>query len=240
MTSLKANVNDNHDAVMLRHSLGGAYNAQTLKAMNEYPRGIVWDEDAIKDASREDYFALHMRNLGRNIQTFGELCIRPAHKLYVAQVFIHHFHRHSRPPPSWKFGLELWDRYGIIGVATVGRPVSRHMDDGYTLELTRVALMDRLPKNSASMLIGRCARVAKDQGYTRLISYTLDHEHGTSYKASGFQDEGIQTSNGKWSRRKNPYPDVKESSNRDHWDELEAEALEMHNEEPIRRWSITF
>jgi hypothetical protein len=36
-----------------------------------------------------------------------------------------------------KFAVEIRDENRLVGVATVGRPVARHMDDGLTVEVTR-------------------------------------------------------------------------------------------------------
>lgn len=40
------------------------------------------------------------------------------------------------------------------------------------------------------MLYGACCRIAKAMGYTKVITYTLISESGTSLKASGFENEG--------------------------------------------------
>ena len=103
-----------------------------------------------------------------------------------ANDFISHVHRHSPPVRGWKYGLSLWDEISIIGVVTVGRPVARRLDDGTTLEVTRLALLTNAPTNAASRLLGNAARIAKDLGYGRLVSYTLESETGGAYQASGW------------------------------------------------------
>lgn len=54
-----------------------------------------------------------------------------------AQAFIAKHHRHHKEPRGIKFCLGIADGNEIVGVATVGRPVARHFDDGYTLEVNR-------------------------------------------------------------------------------------------------------
>ena len=51
--------------------------------------------------------------------------------------FIEQHHRHHRPPQGWKFGIGLARDGVLVGVVTVGRPVARARDDGWTLEVTR-------------------------------------------------------------------------------------------------------
>ncbi|HVV73327.1 MAG TPA: XF1762 family protein, partial [Verrucomicrobiae bacterium] len=48
-----------------------------------------------------------------------------------AFVLLHH--RHHIPSVGWKFGVAVNDGAEIVGVAMVGRPVSRMQDDGLTL-----------------------------------------------------------------------------------------------------------
>jgi hypothetical protein len=41
-------------------------------------------------------------------------------------------------------------------------------------------------RNACSILYGRCARIAKDMGFKKIITYITEHETGVSLKASGF------------------------------------------------------
>lgn len=51
--------------------------------------------------------------------------------------FIDRHHSHHVRPQGWKFGLAVNDGVKVVGVAMCGRPVSRHKDDGWTLEVIR-------------------------------------------------------------------------------------------------------
>jgi hypothetical protein len=76
----------------------------------------------------------------------------------------------------------------LIAVAIVGRPVARHLDDGYTLEVTRLATIGAQngAENACSMLYGAAWRAARALGYRRILTYTQDGEHGASLRASGW------------------------------------------------------
>jgi hypothetical protein len=111
------------------------------------------------------------------------LHLRPI-RLRDAAAYIEGVHRHHAPPRGYKFAVGVADDEGLRGVATAGRPVARHLDDGWTLEVTRVAT-DGTP-NACSMLYGACWRAARALGYTRIVTYTQAGETGASLRAAGY------------------------------------------------------
>ena len=106
-----------------------------------------------------------------------------------AQEFVQHVHRHHRPSPGARFALAVADEAGTIrGVALVGRPVARLLDDGWTLEVHRVATDGCA--NACSALYGAALRMAKTLGYAKIVTYTRKDEPGTSLRAAGWISEG--------------------------------------------------
>lgn len=99
--------------------------------------------------------------------------------------FVAVWHRHNQPPIGHKFSLGVADGGKLVGVAIIGRPVARHLDNGHTLEVIRTAT-DGTP-NANSMLYGAAWRAAKALGYDRLITYTQHGETGASLRAAGWQ-----------------------------------------------------
>ncbi|MFI6041912.1 XF1762 family protein [Nocardia sp. NPDC051321] len=99
--------------------------------------------------------------------------------------FVTAHHRHLRPPVGHKFSLGVTDGEVLVGVAIVGRPVARHLDDGRTLEVTRTATDGT--RNANSMLLAAAWRAAKALGFTRLITYTRRSESGSSLRAAGYR-----------------------------------------------------
>ena len=59
--------------------------------------------------------------------------------LREANAYVEQYHRHHGPVVGHKFSIGLSDGEKIVGVAIVGRPVARHLDDGWTLESTGFA-----------------------------------------------------------------------------------------------------
>lgn len=103
-----------------------------------------------------------------------------------AAAFVAMWHRHNPPPVGMIFAVGTADDDGILrGVAVVGRPVARHLDDGHTLEVTRTATDGT--RNANSMLYGAAWRAARALGYRRLITYTQASETGASLRAAGWR-----------------------------------------------------
>jgi hypothetical protein len=114
-----------------------------------------------------------------------------------ACTFIREHHRHHEPPRGHKFSLGVADGASLVGVAIVGRPVSRVIQsEGGTLEVVRTAT-DGTP-NANSMLYGACRRVAFALGYDRLITYTQEGETGASLRAAGFRVLAERPARGGW------------------------------------------
>ena len=103
-----------------------------------------------------------------------------------AKAFIEVWHRHLKPPRGHKFSLGLADDDGIlVAVAVVGRPVARGLDDGRTLEVTRLATDGT--RNACSKLYAASCRAARALAYRRLITYTREDETGASLRAAGWR-----------------------------------------------------
>jgi hypothetical protein len=102
-------------------------------------------------------------------------------------------HRHHRPPIGHKFSIAVVDRENgtarIHGVVIVGRPVSRMLDNGLTLEVLRLCTDGK--KNACSILYASAWRAARALGYKKLITYILSSENGSSLKASGWKNIGV-------------------------------------------------
>lgn len=107
----------------------------------------------------------------------------------TASAFIAKFHRHNVPPQGWKFGVAAMKDGQMVGVITVGRPIARASDDGFTLEVNRCCTDGT--KNACSLLYSAAWRAAKALGYRRLITYTLATENGASLRAANWRLVGL-------------------------------------------------
>lgn len=87
----------------------------------------------------------------------------------------------------------------------VGRPVSRHLDDGLTLEVNRCCTDGT--KNACSALYAASWRAAKALGYRRLITYTMPEEGGASLRGAGWRLLGLR-GGGSWNCESRPRVDV--------------------------------
>lgn len=117
--------------------------------------------------------------------------------LKEANAYVATLHRHHDPVHRDKFRLACTDHSGKLhGVIQVGRPVSRHLDDGKTLEVVRCCTDGT--QNACSFLYSRAARIAKELGYKKIITYILETESGASIKAAGWQHDGMTKGNRSW------------------------------------------
>ena len=105
--------------------------------------------------------------------------------LKAANAYVARHHRHNKPTNGHKFSVGAMKDGTIVGVCICGKPVARKLDDGKTLEVRRVCTDGTY--NACSVLYGAAARIAREMGYERVITYTLQSEPGTSLKASGWR-----------------------------------------------------
>jgi len=116
--------------------------------------------------------------------------------LSEANEFVAIRHRHHRPVVGHKFSIGAQLGGVLVGVVIVGRPVSRHRDDGHTLEVTRCCTDGT--RNACSFLYGAAARATFALGYLKLGTYTLPSEGGSSLRAAGWKLIG-ERGGGSWS-----------------------------------------
>jgi len=117
--------------------------------------------------------------------------------LKKANEIVLQWHRHHKSSVGHKFSIGLIKDDAYVGIAICVRPVARASDDGLTLEVARLCT-DGTP-NACSKLYSACARIAKEMGYTKIQTYILQSEPGTSLKASGWIMEAV-TNGGQWKR----------------------------------------
>lgn len=82
-----------------------------------------------------------------------------------ANEFVDRLHRHHVAVHRDKYRVGAEVNGKIVGVVQVGRPVSRHLDDGKTLEVVRLCTDGT--KDACSFLYSRAARIAKELVITK-------------------------------------------------------------------------
>lgn len=121
-----------------------------------------------------------------------------------ANAFVRQHHRHHGKVVGHKFSIAVVEGETVVGVAIVGRPVARMLDNGLTLEVLRVATDGT--KNACSILYGACRRATFALGYKRLVTYTLSTESGVSLRAAGWREIGA-AGGGSWNVPSRPRVD---------------------------------
>lgn len=137
-------------------------------------------------------------------------------QLDEANEFVKLHHRHHQPVIGHKFSIAVADESNTVrGVAIISRPTARRLDNGLTLEVTRVAT-DGCP-NACSALYAAAWRSAKALGFTKLLTFTLNTEPGTSLRAAGWKCVG-STPGRSWSVPSRPRVDTHPLQERFRWE----------------------
>jgi hypothetical protein len=118
-----------------------------------------------------------------NRGTSGKLKVVPLH-LWQSNALVSALHRHHSPIRIAKFSIGATKDGVLCGAAICMRPACRALDDGKTIEVCR--LVTDGTANACSLLYSTCAKIAKLMGYSKIQTYILDSEPGTSLKATGW------------------------------------------------------
>lgn len=133
----------------------------------------------------------------------------------AANEFVANLHRHHKPVVGCKFCVSVKEGDLVRGVAIVGRPVARGLDDGLTVEVNRCCTDGA--HNACSMLYRASWRAAVALGYTRLVTYTLIDECGSSLRAAGFV-RAAETRGGSWNCESRPRTDNAPTDRKVRWE----------------------
>lgn len=126
--------------------------------------------------------------------------------LKEANAFVEKYHRHHKAVVGHKFSIGCVNGNDeLVGVAIVGRPIARHLDNGLTLEVNRLCTDGT--RNACSILYSAAWRAARAMGYKKLITYILKSEIGTSLKASGWKCVG-ECGGLRWTGKRKPEIDL--------------------------------
>jgi hypothetical protein len=134
--------------------------------------------------------------------------------LREANAYVERNHRHHRPARGCLFCIGVEDGE-IRGVAIIGRPVARELQDGYTAEVLRVCTDGA--RNACSMLYGAAWRAARAIGFRRLVTYTLPEEGGSSLRAAGWKLVG-SAGGGSWDTPSRPRVDLHPTQEKLRWE----------------------
>lgn len=144
-----------------------------------------------------------------SVKIYSDMLYLVPISLKVANAFVDAHHRHHKAVTGHKFSIGCEQNKQLVGVVIAGRPVSRYLDDGLTLEVTRLCTTGE--RNVCSMLYAAAARAAKAMGYRKIITYTLKTENGASLRAVGWTCVGLAGGES-WTGKRRPvvqkYPPV--------------------------------
>jgi len=135
--------------------------------------------------------------------------------LREANAFVAKHHRHHKPARGCISVVAVSDGESIRGVAIIGRPVARMLQDGWTAEVVRCCTDGA--HNACSMLYGAAWRAVRALGYKRLITYTLPEEGGGAMRATSMKLIG-EAGGGTWNRKERPRVDEHPTQGKLRWE----------------------
>ena len=137
--------------------------------------------------------------------------------LAEAKAFVALRHRHNPSSVGHIICVGCAVGESIVGVAMVGRPVGRGLQDGFTAEVTRCCTDGT--RNACSFLYGAAWRAVRAIGYRRLVTYTLQTEPGTSLVAAGFRVVAeVKARKAGWNCKARPRVDTKPHQAKFRWE----------------------
>lgn len=120
--------------------------------------------------------------------------IEPITSKLAREVAEREHYMHRKPVVSRAFGL--YDNGELVGVCVYGTPASRHLqlgayqsDPGKVLELNRLWVHDRMPRNTESWFVSRTLREL-DQRMVVSYADTVEGHLGYVYRALNFHYAG--------------------------------------------------
>lgn len=125
-------------------------------------------------------------------------------------------HAHHDPPRRIMHAVGVESDGRIVCVAVTESPKGRGLLDGRTIEVTRVA-SDGTTEHAASKAIAALARACIALGWTRLVSYTLLGEAGTSYRAAGWWPTALVKGR-EWSCKSRPRERAAQPGDKVRWE----------------------
>lgn len=98
--------------------------------------------------------------------------------------YIQAHHRHHKKVAGYRYGVGCELDGKLVGIAVIGRPRARRIEQYAKAEVTRLATDGT--HNACSFLYGVCDRLCRLVGFRALFTYILETEPGTSLRASNW------------------------------------------------------
>jgi hypothetical protein len=111
--------------------------------------------------------------------------------LKEANKFIDRYHRHNGAVLVARFAIGAAVDGELMGVAIVGNPVARRLAAEGVAEVVRLCVIPGAPLGACSFLYARCWRIWEMMGGSKLITYTLQSESGSSLRGAGWSQEAL-------------------------------------------------
>lgn len=123
--------------------------------------------------------------------------------LAEAREGVRQWHSHHQPHRRHTLAVGAEEHGALVAVVVWERPKAQALCDGFTWELTRLAVGPDAPAFAASRLIGASTKAALAMGIRRCVSYTRLNERGTCYRAANWHPTAVVRGRG-WDGENKP------------------------------------
>jgi len=110
-----------------------------------------------------------------------------------AKRFINDHHTHNEAPVAWRWGGGIYNGDLLMGVVWVGRPVARALCQTTIVEVNRLCFRRDYPLNmrhgGCSMAYRWAEATARERGFLKIVTYTLEEESGYTLRAARWKPE---------------------------------------------------
>lgn len=120
--------------------------------------------------------------------------------LREANAYVEELHRHHGKVVGHKWSLAAYKDGRLCGVAIVGRPTGRYLDNGSTLEVTRLCTDGT--RNACSALYAACARRAKREGYAKNHHFHPPERARDESQGCGLDTGGRKSRKARWNKER--------------------------------------
>ena len=89
-----------------------------------------------------------------------------------ANKFVKEFHRHNKDCRGHRFSIGAVYKDELVGVAIIGRPIARKLDQKFIAEILRNCVKPNAPKGTCSFLYAKAIKIWQSMGGKKIITYT--------------------------------------------------------------------
>lgn len=155
-----------------------------------------------------------------------------------AKRFITDHHTHNGAPVAWRWGGGIYNGDLLMGVIWIGRPVARALCQATIVEVNRLCFRRDYPlgmrHGGCSMAYRWAEATARDKGFAKIVTYTLETESGYTLRAARWKPEA-KVRGKSWNSPSRPRIDKAPTCDKVRWAKRLAIPAQADKPRPMRQ-----